>query len=78
MGGAAVPWGFRTMVATTLSAGGLAVVHYNTDDPSGVQADTVTFALLRPIGSDNSTQNAIREMVLQAYAEHEAQAAVAS
>ena len=43
-----------------------------------VNGERRSFALLRPIGSDNSTQNAIREMVLQAYAEHEAQAAVAS
>jgi hypothetical protein len=43
-----------------------------------VNGERRNFALLRPIGSDNSTQNAIREMVLQAYAEHEAQSAVAS
>jgi len=43
-----------------------------------VNGERRNFALLRPIGSDNSTQNAIREMVLQAYADHEAQAAVAS
>lgn len=43
-----------------------------------VNGERRSFALLRPIGSDNSTQNAIREMVLQAYADHEAQAAVAS
>ena len=43
-----------------------------------VNGERRNFALLRPIGSDTSTQNAIREIVLQAYADHEAQAAVAS
>ena len=36
------------------------------------------FSLLRPIGSDNAAQNAIRDLVLQAYAEFESRAAVAS
>ena len=43
-----------------------------------VNGERRNFALLRPIGSDSNTQNAIRDLVLQAYAEFEAQSAVAS
>jgi hypothetical protein len=37
-----------------------------------------SFALLRPAGDNTSSQSRVRELVLQAYAEFEAQAAVAS
>ena len=40
-----------------------------------VNGERRTFALLRPI-SDATSQDRIRELVLQAYADHEAQAAV--
>jgi hypothetical protein len=40
-----------------------------------VNGERRSFALLRPIG-DATAQDRIRELVLQAYAEHEAQAAV--
>ena len=43
-----------------------------------VNGERRNFALLRPIGTDSAAQNPIRELVLQAYADHEAQAAVAS
>ena len=43
-----------------------------------VNGERRSFSLLRPIGSDNNTQNAIRDLVLQAYAEFESQSAVAS
>ena len=43
-----------------------------------VNGERRSFSLLRPIGTDSASQNAIRDMVLQAYAEFEAQAAVAS
>lgn len=43
-----------------------------------VNGERRSFALLRPIGNDAASQNAIRDMVLQAYAEFEARAAVAS
>jgi hypothetical protein len=43
-----------------------------------VNGERRNFALLRPVGSDNARQNAIRDLVLQAYAEFESQAAVAS
>ena len=43
-----------------------------------VNGERRNFALLRPIGSDTNSQSAIRDMVLQAYAEVEGQAAVAS
>ena len=43
-----------------------------------VNGERRNFALLRPVGSDNAAQNAIRELVLQAYAEFESRAAVAS
>ena len=42
-----------------------------------VQGERRTFALLRPIGTDTHSQNAVRELVLQAYADFEAKAAVA-
>ena len=42
-----------------------------------VNGERRNFALLRPVNDPNS-QNAIRELVLQAYAESEAQTAVAS
>ena len=43
-----------------------------------VNGERRNFALLRPVGTDNSAQNAIRELVLQAYSDHESRAAVAS
>ena len=43
-----------------------------------VNGERRNFALLRPIGTDTASQNAIRDMVLQAYADFESQAAVAS
>jgi hypothetical protein len=42
-----------------------------------VNGERRSFALLRP-SSDSSSQDRIRDLVLQAYAEHEAEAAVAS
>lgn len=39
------------MVATSLRAGSLAVISVNTDDPSGTQADSISFVLLQAIGS---------------------------
>jgi len=42
-----------------------------------VNGERRSFSLLRPIG-DTNAQNAIRDLVLQAYAEFESQAAVAS
>ena len=43
-----------------------------------VNGERRNFSLLRPIGTDSAVQNAFRDQVLQAYAEFEAQAAVAS
>jgi hypothetical protein len=43
-----------------------------------VNGERRNFALLRPVGSNTSAQNAIRDLVLQAYAEFESRAAVAS
>lgn len=37
-----------------------------------------TFALLRPVTGDPAAQERLRELILQAYAEHEEKAAVAS
>jgi len=37
-----------------------------------------SWALLRPTGGDPASQNALRELILQAYAEFEEKAAVAS
>jgi hypothetical protein len=42
-----------------------------------VNGERRTFALLRPIG-DATAQDKIRELILQAYADHEAQSAVAT
>ena len=42
-----------------------------------VNGERRSFSLLRPV-TDTNAQNAIRDLVLQAYAEFEAQAAVAS
>ena len=42
-----------------------------------VNGERRTFALLRPI-TDATSQDRIRELILQAYADHEAQAAVTS
>jgi hypothetical protein len=42
-----------------------------------VNGERRSFALLRPIG-DTTAQDRIREMVLQAYAEHEAQTAISA
>jgi hypothetical protein len=43
-----------------------------------VNGERRSFALLRPASSDNRSQSKIRELVLQAYADFESQAAVAS
>ncbi len=43
-----------------------------------VNGERRNFALLRPIGTDTHSQNAIRDLVLQAYADFEAQSVVAS
>ena len=43
-----------------------------------VNGERRTFALLRPVTGDATAQDRIRELVLQAYAEYEQQAAVAS
>ena len=43
-----------------------------------VNGERRNFSLLRPIGTDSAPQNAFRDLVLQAYADFEAQAAVAS
>ena len=43
-----------------------------------VNGDRRNFALLRPSGTDHTAQDRIRELVLQAFSEHEAQVAVAS
>ena len=43
-----------------------------------VNGDKRSFALLRPSGSDMQSQDRLRETILQAYSEYEAQAAVAS
>ena len=42
-----------------------------------VNGERRSFALLRPV-SDATSQDRIRDIILQAYAEHEAEAAVAS
>lgn len=44
---------------------------------SSVNGERRSFALLRPVG-DATSQEKIRELILQAYQEHEADAAVAS
>ena len=43
-----------------------------------VNGERRSFALLRPAGDNNASQSKIRELVLQAYAEFESQAAIAS
>jgi len=43
-----------------------------------VNGDKRSFALLRPTGGDSLAQDRVRELILQAYSEHEAQLAVAS
>ena len=43
-----------------------------------VNGDRRNFALLRPSGGDADAQDRVRELILQAYSEHEAQMAVAS
>ena len=43
-----------------------------------VNGERRSFALLRPAGDNNTSQSRVRELVLQAYAEFESQAAVAS
>jgi hypothetical protein len=43
-----------------------------------VNGERRSFALLRPINGETNAQNAMRDLVLQAYAEFESQAAVAS
>ena len=42
-----------------------------------VNGERRTFALLRPI-ADATSQDAVRELILEAYAEHEERAAIAS
>jgi hypothetical protein len=42
-----------------------------------VNGERRSFSLLRPI-ADTTSQDRIRDLILQAYAEHEAQAAIAS
>ena len=42
-----------------------------------VNGDRRSFALLRPSGSDTDGQDRLRELILEAFSEHEAQAAVA-
>lgn len=43
-----------------------------------VNGERRSFSLLRPAGTDAHCQDRVRELVLQAYAEFEAQAAIAS
>ncbi len=43
-----------------------------------VSGERRSFALLRPAAGELSVQDGIRDLVLQAYAEYEAQAAIAS
>ena len=43
-----------------------------------VNGERRNFALLRPINGESKAQDAMRDLVLQAYAEFESQAAVAS
>ena len=43
-----------------------------------VNGERRTFALLRPIAADATAQDRIRELILQAYAEYEETAAIAS
>ena len=43
-----------------------------------VNGERRSFALLRPAGDNNASQSKIRELVLQAYADFESQAAIAS
>ena len=45
--------------------------------PYSVNGERRNFALLRPVINDSHSQDRVRELVLQAYAEYEAQAAVA-
>ena len=43
-----------------------------------VNGDRRTFSLLRPAAGDATAQDRLREMILQAYAEHEQDAAIAT
>lgn len=43
-----------------------------------VNGDRRSFALLRPATADSLAQDRVRELILQAYAEHEANAAVST
>jgi hypothetical protein len=43
-----------------------------------VNGDRRSFALLRPAGADSQAQERLRELILEAFSEHEAQVAVAS
>ena len=43
-----------------------------------VNGERRSFSLLRPVNDTNSQQNRVRDLVLQAYADFEAQAAIAS
>ena len=43
-----------------------------------VNGERRSFALLRPVVNDSHSQDRLRELVLQAYADHEGRAAVAS
>ena len=43
-----------------------------------VNGDRRSFALLRPTGSDGDAQDRLRDLILEAYGEYQAQAAIAS
>jgi hypothetical protein len=43
-----------------------------------VNGERRSFALLRPVAGDATSQDRVREMILDAYAEHEEKAAIAS
>lgn len=43
-----------------------------------VNGERRSFALLRPSGADAHAQDRIRDLILEAFSEHEAQAAIAS
>jgi hypothetical protein len=43
-----------------------------------VNGERRSFALLRPIAGDATAQERVRELILEAYAEHEEKAAIAS
>ena len=43
-----------------------------------VNGERRTFALLRPASGDATSQDRVRELILQAYADHEARAAISA